>query len=324
MLETPCLSTEITHIQSSQISSCFEEYDYLAFGLSIRSSIYFPELPCLETKIEHPDVTIRYTDSFEANLEEPLFSARHWQAKHDALRLDIPGVALFFITQGRTITVAPYPSSDLASIRLFILGSCIGALLMQRDYFVLHGNAIQIGQACISIVGDSGAGKSTLCAAFFKRGYSILADDVCAVHPNLEVTPSFPQIKLWKDSAAYLGIDTAHLRRIRPNTEKFALPLQTQYQTNPLPLRGIYQLTPSEQPQQKQEVSGLQKLTLLHRNIYRRQYLRGLGKANLHQELSAKIAGQIFAMEILRPRGEFQLETLVDFIEQDLREKGVL
>ncbi len=324
MLNHFSLSPDIEHSPVIEFTHTSEQYHYRAFGLSIRSTIYFPELPHLETEIESPDVTIRYAENFESGLQDPITSHPAWQAKENAFWLRVTGVAEFLVTEGQHIYVKPDKAGDIASIRLFILGSCIGALLMQRDYFVLHGNAIQIGQHCISIVGDSGAGKSTLCAAFFKRGYSILADDVCAIDTNLQVLPSFPQIKLWKDSATHLDISTHNLRKIRPNTEKFALPLHTQYQTKSLPLCGIYQLTPCDGSQQKQETLGIQKLKILHKNTYRRQYLKGLNKLIPHHQQSANIANKIFVVEILRPRGEIQLETLIHLIENDLHEKGMM
>lgn len=50
-----------------------------------------------------------------------------------------------------------------------------------------------------------------------------------------EVQPSFPQIKLWSDSAIHLNIDTQFLRRIRPTMEKFAVPLGKQFYKELLP-----------------------------------------------------------------------------------------
>ena len=50
------------------------------------------------------------------------------------------------------------------------LGTCMGALLMQRKIFPFHGSAIAINGKAYAIVGDSGAGKSTLASAFLKKG----------------------------------------------------------------------------------------------------------------------------------------------------------
>ena len=195
-------------------------YHYHAFNLNIQSDLYFPEL--LEQPEYTPadaDLRIQFGDVSPSGLEHPLMMQPFCQANAEALWLHVPGVAHFLITQGSQITLHPSPGVDEDSIRVFLLGSCMGALLMQRDLFLLHGNAVKVGRHCISFVGHSGAGKSTLSGAFFKRGYSILADDVCAVSAAGDVLPSFPQIKLWCDAAHQLNIETQSLRNIRPGIE---------------------------------------------------------------------------------------------------------
>ena len=71
-------------------------------------------------------------------------------------------------------------------IRLYILGTCMGAILMQRKILPLHGSAIEIDGKAYAIVGDSGAGKSTLASAFLKQGYQLVSDDVIAVSLSQE------------------------------------------------------------------------------------------------------------------------------------------
>ncbi len=300
-----------------------EDYHYTAFGLNIRSPIFFPELCLASTPIQKPDVTIDYAENLDNGLDAPSAIHPYWQAKENSFWLKIKDVATFLISDGCHIRIQPEQNIDLASVRLFVLGSCMGALLMQRDYFVLHGNAIQIGDACISIVGDSGAGKSTLCGAFFKKGYPILADDVCAIDATLKVYPSFPQIKLWQDSATHLSIDTEHLRRVRPKIDKFAIPLREQYQTQALPIRAIYFLTASDHAYQKEDILGLKKLDILYQNIYRKHYLKGLNKLMHHHRQSSQIAKHVSLVSLSRPKRTIEVSCLVDLIEHDLKEKGL-
>ena len=72
---------------------------------------------------------------------------------------------------GNKIIVSPLDEIDEDVIRLYILGTCMGAILMQRKILPLHGSAIAINGKAYAIVGDSGAGKSTLASAFLKKGY---------------------------------------------------------------------------------------------------------------------------------------------------------
>jgi hypothetical protein len=186
-----------------------------AYNLNIKSELTLPELlPCLNTSV--PDVHIRFgsvrTDGLPHGEQLGPFL---WVAA-ETLWLQIPHIARFLITQGNEIIIDPEIDIDEDSIRVFLLGPVIGALLFQRGYLVLHGNAIRIGDQCMVCVGHSGVGKSTLAAGFMQRGYDILADDVVPVDEFCQALPGFPRIKLWQDVADKLAINTTDLRRLRP------------------------------------------------------------------------------------------------------------
>ena len=61
----------------------------------------------------------------------------------------------------------PAPGRDLyeSDVRVFLLGSCIGALLHQRGILVLHAGAIHTDKGAVLFTGPWGIGKSTLLAA---------------------------------------------------------------------------------------------------------------------------------------------------------------
>jgi hypothetical protein len=294
-------------------------YQYHAFQCMIQSELFFPELPIMSFPSERIDVSIQWKNVSAYGLDSPLVKNVFFQAKLHHLWLNVPQVGRFLIKHGKSIDIEAAPMADLASIRLFILGSCMGALLMQRDMLLLHGNALQVGDHCVSFVGHSGAGKSTLSGAFLKRGYRILADDICAIDHQLNVLPSFPQIKLWHDSADKLNIHMASLRRIRPQDNKFAVPLAAQFCDDKLPLKCIYVLTPHDDNDiQFLSVDGIQKFTPLQQHTYRYAYLKGLEKQRHCMMRYADLARHIHVVEVRRPRARFALEDLVLCIEDDL------
>jgi GTPase SAR1 family protein len=298
-------------------------YAYYAFALRINSELVFPELlACPPSDLS--DVTIKWGQVNSSGLELPNSSkGLFYQASETALWLHIPNVARFLISHGNQIVIDPIGGVDEDSLRVFILGSCMGALLMQRDLFLLHGNAIKMGEHCISFVGASGAGKSTLSGAFFKRGYSILADDVCAVNSAGQVIPSFPQIKLWFDAAKHLNIDTQSLRKIRPKIEKFAVPLAQQFQPDALPLKAVYVLHSHNKDEfLLTPISGMQKLQPLRAHTFRKNYIHGLNKDRDHFTQCTQIAGLIDIVRITRPNDGYKLDALVNLIEQDLTVRG--
>src|SRR5271156_6758875 len=75
-----------------------------------------------------------------------------------------------------------------------------------------------------------GAGKSTTAAAFARRGFAILSDDVSALwdcRPPFLLQPAYPQLRLWPSSVRLLfGADDA-LPPLTPNWDKRGLDLST-------------------------------------------------------------------------------------------------
>lgn len=298
---------------------------YKVFELNVDSELAFPELLPIAHDQEQTDVTIRFGSVSMAGIKDPIKSTPSFQAKKDQLWLNIPGVARYLVSNGCEIVIDCVDKTDETSIRIFLLGSCFGALLLQRGFFVLHGNAVRIGSYAFSIAGHSGAGKSTLAGSLAKRGYSVLADDVCAINAKGEILPSFPQIKLWADAAKQLSIETGSLRKIRPDMDKFAVPLQTSFCSKPFPLKLIYILnTHNDDSIKIKNLTGFEKYLPLRTQAYRLHYVEALDLQQNHKAQCLRLAGGIELAQLTRPAGTEQLEQLTDYIESDLNQRGLL
>lgn len=293
---------------------------YQYYGLVVSSDLLLPELiPIASTEaVTTVDVTIKQANVASDGLTNGKVLGPFLQAGDGSLWLTVPDVARFLIRNGTEILYEPLAGSDADSIRVFMLGSCTGALLFQRGYLVLHGNAFQVGDGCVMCVGNSGIGKSTLAAAMMQRGHNIIADDVCPVDARGYAIPGMPRIKLWQDSAIKLGIDTSNLQRIRPDMEKFNYPLKHAYCQEALPVRAIYILNSDLSPDMTVErLQGMDKYLPLKNNTYRFQYMQGMGLGNQHLKLTSQLSARTHLSRITRPRGRFALDELVDFILAD-------
>jgi len=295
---------------------------YYAFGLNIQSELDLPALP-LTDHVE-PDVTIELADINKDGLEAPVDKRLYFQSSPDKFWLHVPGIAWFQVEEGKRIQVMPEENSDMQSVNLFLLGSCLGVILQQRQYLVMHANAIRFGDQCVIFAGPSGNGKSTLAAAFYQRGYEVLADDVSAINEAIEVLPSYPQMKLWHDAATKLDIDTAELSRVRMQIEKYACPLEKGFCNKPLPLAAMYILgTHNRDEFLLEPLKGIDKFDPIKNNTYRMQYLEGLGLKGHHLQRAGQLANRIKVTRIVRPDADFQLDRLVDVILEDLQACGI-
>src|SRR5581483_11578484 len=144
------------------------EYKFRVFGLVISSCIFCPELLPGTGDV---DATVAY-----GSVPEPVEKPRNPEMWHDGkpgqLICHVAGVARVLVRNGNEIIIDRAPNSTDEDIRLFLLGSALGAMLHQRGVVVLHGSIIKItNDSCILFVGHSGMGKSTLAAVLNRRGY---------------------------------------------------------------------------------------------------------------------------------------------------------
>jgi hypothetical protein len=223
---------------------------YKAFGLNMISEITLPELT-LSNLIGHDiaDVEI-HTRDLSQIWTEAGGTDNSFIAKENNVMFHISDVAIYLIENGNEITVSPFADSNEDQVRLYLLGTCMGIILQQRKILPLHGSVIAIEGKGYAFVGDSGAGKSTLASAFLSRGYQLLTDDVIPIEFTDEgcpiVVPSYPHQKLWQESLDQFGVESAQYRPLFGRETKFAVPVTSQFMSEPIPLGGIFELVKSD------------------------------------------------------------------------------
>jgi len=297
--------------------------DCTAFGLRIASEIPLPELPPATGGMpaEAPaDVHIGYEDLEE--LWARLGGGRGSLTVREGLVLfEVAGVARYCVREGRSISVAPFPGSDPGRIRLYILGTCMGALLLQRGVLPLHGSAVAAGGSAYAIVGDSGAGKSTLCAALLERGCAMVSDDVIAVDIGggggepPTVRPAYPQQKLWRRSLDEFGMEAGGFSPLHGEAEKFAVPVAHRFHGAALPLGGVFELVPEDRADVCFESLGrLESLPVLTHHTYRQFLVVLMGRLPWQFDQLAALAAAVPVFRIRRPSGRFTAHELAERI----------
>jgi hypothetical protein len=239
---------------------------FRAYGLLFASSIEIPEmLPAGELPPgATPDVVVARA-SFDNSLVHPIATSDVHQVDHDTLLLRVADVGRFLVSNGRQILFDPDPAATAHDVRVYLLGTCLGALLHQRGFYVLHASGIRSGRAAVLFTGDSGAGKSTLLGELLRRGFPMVVDDVCAVRFDGDtpiVVPSYPRTRLWADAASRLSVDTTALPRTRSSWDKFERQVTEQFSDVEVGMSHVFQL-------------ALPRTTGCHRRVHhpRREHL---------------------------------------------------
>lgn len=294
-------------------------YNYTAFGLSLASEIMLPEL--VKSDVVKHDVTIKLgkvPDSFE-NI---IISKPSRIIGKNKLIMDIPDIAKFFVESGSNITIEPYEDAKDEEIQLYLLGSCMGAILFQRGTLPLHGSCLNMQGQGILLTGISGAGKSTVTAALLSKGCgSMLTDDVAAVALSEDGCPivysSYPSQKLWEDALTRMDkkVSVRRLNRLSKELNKYAVPNRESFHNHPVVLRRIYEIIPKVTTELRfEEVTGVEKLGVIIQNTYRRFFVRGFDCKEWHFRYCANIASNVTVCRIIRPQGRSMEQEIADQI----------
>jgi hypothetical protein len=297
-------------------------YFYNAFNLTVASDIELPPLPA-GAPCENAEITICAGKVSADGLDNPDMIKPKSQYNKHSLWLDVPNIARFLIANGREITFSPAPDCDDDSIRLFLLGSCLGSLLQQIGELILHGSAVSFGQHCALFLGNAGSGKSTLAAAFQQQGRQVLSDDLVFTDKQGQIQPGIAQLKLWQDSIDKLALDIAATKAVRPAIKKFAIPTKVDCDKQSMPVKTIFILNSHNQDDFLcEEVKGMNKFQALQAHLYR-PYL-GAAFAVQAQQFKAlsAMASQARLFSITRPNHGFKIAELVQHIAQEMNQEN--
>lgn len=293
-----------------------EKYLYEAFGLILQSEYPIAQL------LAAPEGAAADVEVCRADLTGFNIALGHYRQSPTELIISIADVGTFRITGGKLIQVDPDQSCTLSCLGVYIMGSCMGAVLHQRGYMPLHGSCVTDGSRAVLITGESGAGKSTLAAEFLSRGWKLLTDDVCAVSDpegTATVHASYPSQKLWQDSLDHYGRPESDIHSLYFNEEreKFGVDVRRYFYSGTAPLSMIIQLIPTEDPCSISCINPFVAIEQLMQNTYR-LFMIPKEYHQRHFQRCAAIAEKIPLMLLTRQNGVRCADKLYNLITEQL------
>ena len=244
---------------------------YKAFGLVLESEFPLIQLPRIPAQT--PDVRIVRSDLSGLSPQQRQFSGPEGCYFRGLDR------CVHWITAGSLIQVDPEPDYDPSLLCLYLLGTCMGAILHQRGVMLLHGSCVTDGTHAVLLTGDSGAGKSTLAAEFLRHGWRLITDDVSAVYDPEGipmVQSSYPSQKLWQDALERYERRESDIHSLytTADREKYGVDVSEFFFDGRVPLKLVVRLLPGEPDCRIEPILDMTKVDQLMRNTYRFSLLR--------------------------------------------------
>ena len=308
------------HVSSNQAASPAPgRHRYRLFGLRVASTMPLPDLT--ETPGDDaPDVTIDMGALPPPTAPEPMGLS----ITPAGAMLNVPEAGRYLVTDGNRIVVDPRPDVTERTVRLYLLGSAIGAVLHQRGLLPLHANVIAFNGAAVAFMGHSGAGKSTLASRFHDRGLPILGDDVCVVRQDgggpAMAQPGLPRMRLWADALAASGRVAGDYPASFDDMDKYDVPTAA-IASAPLPLAAIYDLRAAAPgaPGAITPLKGVEAVQALVANTYRGGFLPMLDGVQRHLMQCVALSRQVPVFRLDRRWGLDRLDAEVDRIDGHVR-----
>ena len=285
---------------------------YFAFGLNICSEIEIAMLRPCDTTAE-PDVTICRKDL--SSLRGEGMETFTLEPQRVFVRLTEKIACL--MENGNSIAVDAAEGTEQGLLAVYLLGSCMGAILIQRGNLLLHGSCVAKDGKAVLLTGDSGAGKSTLAARFLANGWRLVTDDVAVVRGIEEheatVYPSYPSQKLWQDAidrTDYKGEKFSLFQEER--REKFNIRVEA-FSNEPARLTAVVRLVPTDAECSVEEITGFVRVDQLMRNTYR-SYMIPEKERPKHFQRCVTLGNDIHMLAALRARDRDTTQEIYDRI----------
>lgn len=229
---------------------------YQIYGITLSSNRQLPGLMAISPA--PADIEFELTETGPVVSPQP---ATGWQINREQkpdgtyeLSYGGNGMVEFQISPSRQ-KISARTNLPLPEVTAILLGAVLGSALRLRGTVCLHSSVIAVGNKAIALIGAKGAGKSTTAAAFAKRGYPILADDVAVLTEkdnSFLLHPGYPRLRLWPNAVNAVYGSEVGLSRVMRQIDKRYVELnaenavQWRFQAQPANLAAIYFLEPRQ------------------------------------------------------------------------------
>ncbi|MEG1411448.1 MAG: hypothetical protein RSD36_16535 [Terrisporobacter sp.] len=304
------------------------KYYYRVYGLNIESTIEIPEFEIIDRdlgKNSHINIDVKLSYGVvKDEIKDAIEQGRVANYEKLDMWFYIKNLAIFHIYNGDTVVIEPCKDAELKMVKIYVMGSVLGMVLLQKNVVAIHGGGIVIdGKGCI-FTGDKGAGKSTITTAFRKKGYKFISDDVCSIDVGEvnTINHGFGYQKICEDAMEKLGYNVDDYVPFRGdlNVNKYIVPAFDEFTKEDVPLEAVFELKVGDVDEVEiEEIIGAKKLKKIMKNIFRVEMIHYSGGAEpVYFKKCIDLAQNIQFYKITRPRDLFSVDQQIELIEEQV------
>lgn len=295
---------------------------YQVYGLNIESDIEIKEFIKKEC-LENEEVVRIVLEDVPEEIQQEINQGKGIGFTEEYIWLSIKNTAIYVMYNGKKIGVYPFEGANEQLLRIYIMCSCLGFIMLQRGHVAIHGSGIEIGSNAVIVTGDRGAGKTTLATALREKGYKILADDVVGI--KFEDSPmacwGFPYQKLCEDAMERMGYQKEQYESFTGDKKtKYMVGIHRAFLEELRPMQAIIEICKGAVEEVTlEEIRGTEKLYYIIKNIYRGEYIKRLSKLDpIYMKRCLVLAKNIKFYRMTRPEEGFSVEEQIKQINQIL------
>lgn len=300
-----------------------EKNRYLIYGLKVESEISIPQAYFIEENEEAFTADVRIVlgeipREFREAAEKGYGS---WIDGVRAAWFNTEGAAQYFIEEGKTIIVKPYPNAKEMLVTSMILSAGMSLILLQRNEPVLHGSVVEKAGNAYLICGNSGAGKSTVTLELLDdKEIMLMADDTVRLTREGNTVychPTYPQQKVCRNLACQKNLDFEELIYIDEGRDKYAIKRKDRYCNTKKPLKAIFVLEKdsNETKVKYERLCGLDYVYCIINNLYLSEnYKKDVGIPPEFMRLINTMYNQANIYKVIRPENGNTVKEVTEMI----------
>jgi hypothetical protein len=153
-------------------------------------------------------------------------------------------------------------------------------------------------------------------------GALLLTDDIAAVEedgPAFQVSPAYPQMRMWPDEAGHFLGHSEHLPRVHPDLEKRRVAVGPsglgELHPGPLPLATVYVARRREEPGiEIHDLSPMESMIELIRHSFAPELMQAAGLQPGRMDVLARLVRRVPVRRLVYPSGFERLPEVVEAV----------